>query len=106
MNDSWNIPAEGETGKIENIITNNVLGIFDKGDGLQLVIEEPLMPKNAKQLWIRSKTYENGFFTLSSPESDSIKGLTGTLKESDTDSVPFLFLLDIGCQDKRRCRTV
>ena len=79
MNDSWNIPAEGETGKIENIITNNVLGIFDKGDGLQLVIEEPLMPKNSKQLWIRSKTYENGFFTLSSPESDFKIGLTGTL---------------------------
>ena len=82
------------------------MGIFDKGDGLQLVIEEPLMPKNSKQLWIRSKTYENGFFTLSSPESDSIKGLTGTLKESDTDSVPSLFLLDIGCQDEKRCRTV
>ena len=65
MNDSWNIPAEGETGKIENIITNNVLGIFDKGDGLQLVIEElHIMPKNSKQPW-RSKTHENVFFLLS-----------------------------------------
>ena len=112
MNDSWNIPAEGETGKIENVITKSVLGIFDKGDGLQLVIEEPLMPKNSKQLWVRSKTYENGFFTFSTPESDSKKGLTGTLKkdgknkDGDMNSEPSLFLLDIGCQDERRCRTV
>ena len=88
------------------------MGIFDKGDGLQLVIEEPLMPKNSKQPWIRSKTYENAFFTLSSPESDFKIGLTGTLKENgknkdgDTRSEPSLFLLDIGCQDERRCRTV
>jgi len=111
MNDNWNIPAENKTGKIENAITNNVLGIFEKGDGLQLVVEEPLMPKNSKQLWTRGKTDDKGFFTLTSPESDSKKVLTGTLIENGKDqdgdpmSEPSLFLLEVGCQDEKRCRS-
>ena len=64
LDDQWSIPNEGESGKIEEITTTQVLGHRNRFD-----VNLETRKDSDDQIWIRGKTTIDGYFTLNNKAS-------------------------------------
>jgi hypothetical protein len=65
LDDQWNIPNKGESGKIEEITTTRVLGHRNRFD-----VNLETRKYSDHQIWIRGKTTIDGYFTLNNKASE------------------------------------
>jgi len=67
---TWNLPAEGQTGPINDTKSSQVLGLFGFDstiDGAKVILEAA--DNSAEQMWYRGTQNSEGYFTLQNPVS-------------------------------------
>ena len=70
----WNIPAEGAYGHIEDQVSGEVLGLWEKATDLGTLVglEPKERPQTDEQIWQRGVASPNGWFRFKNPCSNRV----------------------------------